>query len=185
MTWRTPVIVAATAFSVVFFSRAAGKVLGDSTTLLSPIEGIASLPSITTTPTPTPTETPTPTPTKKITPPPAGGPTPTPSAGWRTQPQFSSAEIYAFTEKYGILYAVDPNVIRHVTLCESGFNPSAKNYIYAGLFQFDTNTWIIYRQKMGLSADPDLRYHAEEAIRTGTYILSLGKTGLWPNCYPK
>lgn len=172
-------IVVATALSVVFIFHTdsiTSKVLGDSTTLLSPIEGIASLPGVITTPTP-PAETPTPTPTKKIVPKPTQTPKP--------QPHFTPAEIYAFTEKYGILYAVDPNVIRHVTLCESGFNPSARQSIYAGLFQFDTRTWETYRIKMGLSADPDLRYHAEEAIRTGTYILSLGKTSLWPNCYPK
>lgn len=154
------------------------KVLGDSTTYISPLMGTDKL-----TPLPTPTvtltttPTPTPTPTKKITP----KPTPTP----KPQPQFTSAEIYAFTEKYGILYAVDPNVIRHVALCESGFNPSAKNYVYAGLFQFDTNTWITYRQKLGLDADPDLRYHAEEAVKTAAYVFSLKKTGLWPYCYPK
>lgn len=179
MTWRTPVIVLATAASVTLFgqvSRIRSKVLGDSTTLLSPIAGIESLPSLTPSPTPTPTETPTPTPTKKPTP----KPTPTP----KPQPKFTSEQIYHFTDQYGILYAVDPNVIRHVALCESGFNPSARNWIYAGLFQFDTNTWIFYRQKMGLDADPDLRYHAEEAVRTATYIFHLGKTSLWPNCYP-
>ena len=157
--------------------RIKSQVLGDSTTLLSPIAGIESLPSLTPSPTPTPTETLTPTPTRKPTP----KPTPTP----KLQPVFTSEQIYGFTDHYGILYAVDPNVIRHVALCESDFNPKAKNYIYAGLFQFDTNTWIFYRQKMGLDADADLRYHAEEAVRTATYIFHLGKTGLWPNCYPR
>lgn len=146
--------------------------------LLSPLEGIESLPS----PTPTeiietPTPTPSPTPTKKITP----KPTPSP----KPQPQFTQSQIYGFTEQYGILYAVDPNVIRSVVLCESALNPNAKKSIYAGLFQFDTRTWITYRQKMGLDADPDLRFNAEESIKTGTYILSLGKKNLWPNCYPR
>lgn len=168
---------------LVSFHKLQSKVLGESTTLLSPLEGIDKLPVLTPVPTATPSAevTSTPSPTKVPTPKPTRKPTPTP----KPQPKFTSEEIYGFTEKYGILYAVNPNVIRHLVLCESGFNPSARNSIYAGLFQFDTQTWTYYRQKMGLDADADLRYHAEEAVRTGTYILSLGKTGLWPNCYPK
>lgn len=175
MTWRTPVISLATALVVIAFGqkeRLAGQVLGKST-LLSPIEGTENLPVYT----PTPTPTPRPTPTRKPTPP----PTPTP----KPQPQFTPAEISGFTDKYGILYGVDANVVRHVVLCESGLHPNAKNGPYAGLFQFDIRTWQIYRTKMGLPTDPDLRYHAEEAVKTGTYVLSLQKYGLWPNCYPR
>ena len=177
MTWRTPVISLATALSIVAFGQRemiSNPVLGDdSSTLLSPLAGTENLPTYT----PTPIEEPIPTPTPK----PTRQPTPTP----KPQPQFSAAEISGFTDQYGILYGVDANVVRHVVLCESGLNPAAKNGPYAGLFQFDARTWQIYRVKMGLSADPNLRYHAEEAVKTGTYVLSLQKTGLWPNCYPR
>lgn len=163
-----------------------GRILGVQKSLLSPISGIESLPSLT--PTPTPTETPAPrSPEPSRTdedPERSRRTTPKPTPTVKPQPEFTSEQIYGFTEKYGIFYAVDPNVIRHVALCESGFKPNAKNYIYAGLFQFDKPTWIYYRQKMGLDADTDLRYHAEEAVRTATYIFHLGKTSLWPNCYP-
>lgn len=164
----------ATALAVIAFGqrdRLTSRVLGE-TTLLSPIEGTENLPVYT----PMLTPTPTPTPTKKPTP----RPTPTP----KPQPQFTPEQIVGFTDKYGILYGVDANVVRHVVLCESGLNAAAKNGPYAGLFQFDKQTWQRYRLKMGLSADPDLRYHAEEAVKTGTYVLSLQKYGLWPNCYP-
>jgi len=80
---------------------------------------------------------------------------------------------------------VDPNVIRHVALCESGFKPGARNYIYAGLFQYDVATWKTFRKKMGENSDTDLRYNAKEAVKTAAFTLSLGYSRLWPNCYPK
>lgn len=79
---------------------------------------------------------------------------------------------------------MDPNVLRHVALCESTFKPEARHYIYAGLYQFDTRTWKVYRQKMGEDTDPDLRYNAEEAVQTAAFALSLGQLRLWPNCTP-
>jgi len=182
MTWKTPVIISLTALTVIGFRvRGAEKpvVLGEEITVEITSE-ITATPSAT----PTASISATPTPLAKRDLAPRDKPTPTPSANWRTQPEFTPEQIHGFVEKYSILYAVDPNVLRYVIRCESGFNPKAQNYIYAGLFQFDTNTWQKYRIKMGLDADPDLRYHAEEAVRTGTYVLSLGKTGLWPNCYP-
>ncbi len=106
--------------------------------------------------------------------------TPTP----RSQPSYTSEDINNFINAYSDHYSVDPNVLRHMAICESGFNPQAKNWIYAGLFQFDKNTWISYRRKLGLNADPDLRYNAQEAVRTTAFALSLGARGLWPNCYP-
>lgn len=177
--------MAITTLTIVIFGQAnqiKSRVLGDNSTLISPLDGIESIPSDTLTPSPTPlvaSPTPSPSPT------PTSSPTQAPTPMVKPQPVFTSEQIYGFTNYYGILYAVDPNIIRHVAICESGFNPSAKYLKYAGLFQFDTLTWQTYRVKMGLDADPDLRYHAEEAVRTATYIFSLGKTSLWPNCYPK
>lgn len=87
-------------------------------------------------------------------------------------------------DKYSVERGVDPNVIRHIAICESGFNPKAKRYIYAGLFQYDGATWKSYRKRMGENPDPDLRYNAEEAIKTTVYIVSLKRLYLWPNCAP-
>jgi Transglycosylase SLT domain len=130
------------------------------------------------TPSPSPTSTPTPSPTPK--PKPTRIPTPTP----KPQPEFSSEQIYRMIDKYSQEGGVNPDVIRHIAICESGFNPRAKSYIYAGLFQYDGATWKSYRKLMGENPDPDLRYNAKEAIRTTVYIVSLNRLYLWPNCHP-
>ncbi len=127
-------------------------------------------PSPTSSPTPEPTETPSPTPV----------PTETPIP----QPVFSSEEIHGFIERFAGQYGVDPNVLRHLAVCESGFNPLAANLNYAGLFQFSPNTWIKYRQLMGEDADIDLRLNAEESVQTAAYAYSIGNDGIWPNCAP-
>jgi hypothetical protein len=127
-------------------------------------------PSPTPSPIPEPTETPSPTPV----------PTETPIP----QPLFSSEEIHGFIERFAGQYGVDPNVLRHLAVCESGFNPLAANLNYAGLFQFSPNTWIKYRQLMGEDVDTSLRFNAEEAVQTAAYAYSLGHAGIWPNCAP-
>lgn len=202
MTWRTPAIIALTSLAILGFrsihsggdmadvkpvpvaqqevalaltpeSSAAAEVAGISTES-------AEVASVSATPTTSisasPTASPTATPTKK--------PTPTPTPTPKPQPKFTSEQVYHFTDRYGILYAVDPNVLRHIAICESGFDPSAHHLWYAGLFQFDSRTWEVYRSKMGWDPDPDIRYNAEEAVKTAAYVLSLGKTQLWPVCYP-
>jgi hypothetical protein len=141
----------------------------------------ADKPIPTPTPLPTPTSTPTPTPKPTPTPRPTPKPTPTP----KPQPKFTSEEIYHFTDKYAGIYGIDANVIRHIAICESGFNPTARHFIYGGLFQFSPGTWKAFRQKMGEKTDPDLRFNAEEAVRTTAYILALKGYQNWPECYPK
>jgi hypothetical protein len=144
------------------------KVLAEATSSSSP----TSMP----TDTPSPTPSPSPTPTKKPTP----KPTPTPIP----QPTFTSAEIYEFTNRFAGQYGVDPNVIRAIAICESGFNPSAKNSVYLGLFQFDATTWKNLRIKMGEDPNLSLRANAEEAVQTASYAVSIGERSLWPHCYP-
>jgi hypothetical protein len=171
MTWRTPalLIVVTVLISGVNLTRDRDReenILGEMVI------------TETISPTAVPTSTPLPTPTLK--PKPTIKPTPTS----KPQPKFTSEQIYGFTERFGGQYGVDPNVLRHVALCESTFKPEARNYIYAGLYQFDTRTWKVYRQKMGEDPDPDLRYNAEEAVQTAAYAISLGQLRLWPNCQP-
>ncbi|OGM21896.1 hypothetical protein A2863_02275 [Candidatus Woesebacteria bacterium RIFCSPHIGHO2_01_FULL_38_9b] len=141
-------------------------------------------------PTIPPTLTPTLVPTNEPTVTPSMAPTfvptlkPTPEATIITQPHYSSEQINAFIERFAGQYGVDPNVLRHIAVCESGFNASSVNGPYVGLYQFSSNTWINNRSQMGEITDPELRYDAEEAVQTAAYLISIGKKGIWPNCYP-
>ncbi|MCX6704080.1 MAG: transglycosylase SLT domain-containing protein [Candidatus Woesebacteria bacterium] len=130
------------------------------------------------TPTETPSPTPTPTPTATPTPKPKPTPSPVP------QPIFSSQEINGFIDRFASQYGVSPDVLRYIALCESGFNLSAKNYVYAGLYQFSTVTWKNLRVKIGEDTDPNLRFNAEEAVQTAAYAVSIGDHAIWPHCYP-
>ena len=107
-------------------------------------------------------------------------PTPTPIP----QPEFSGEEIHKFIERFSAQYSCDPNVLRHIAVCESGFRADAVNGPYVGLFQFATVTWKSHRNLMGEDGNPDLRFNAEEAVQTAAYVVSQGKGYIWPNCYP-
>ncbi len=98
----------------------------------------------------------------------------------------SSQEINGFVDRFAGQYSVDPNVIRHIALCESGFNPLSlsPNGQYAGLFQFSTGAWATYRGKIDEDNNSDLRFSAEESVQTAAYIISIGKGSIWPNCMP-
>ncbi|SRR3990172_4660369 len=141
---------------------------------------------------PEPSEVPTRTPTLKptlavtLTPTanPSSTPTRVPTPSLVLQPQYTSEEIQGFIERFAGQYAVDPNALRHIADCESDFNPRAKNGDYLGLYQFSTNTWKNNRLLIGEDADPTLRLNAEEAVQTASFLLSIGKGGIWPNCLP-
>lgn len=130
--------------------------------------------TIAATSTPIPTETATPTPKATST------PTPTPVL----QPRYSSEEINGFINRFSGQYGVSPDVMRHIAICESGFNQQAYNAGYAGLFQFGPTTWKNLRIKIEENVNADLRYNAEEAAQTAAYALSIGDTSIWPNCQP-
>lgn len=131
---------------------------------------------------PGPTLTPTPIPSKtpQATASPTVKPTPTPVP----QPVFSSQEINGFIDRFASQYGVSSDVLRHLALCESGFNPTAVHLGYAGLYQFGSTTWKNIRNSFGEDPSPDLRVNAEEAVQTAAYAISIGKSGIWPNCYP-
>ena len=132
--------------------------------------------------TPTPTNLPTPTPTPSS--PPSPSPSLTPTLTPIPQPLFTSEQIHSFIERFAGQYGVDPNILRHIAVCESGFNQNAINGSYAGLFQFGTSAWKNNRTIMGEDNSPDLRLNAEEATQTSAYLISIGKGHLWPNCIP-
>lgn len=159
-------------------------VVATSTTLLSTefMESAEPTPSPAIYPTPQPTITQVPTPTTYHLPP-ATIVIPAPTR--IPVPRYSPQEVYDMYNRFGVQYGANPDVLRHIAQCESGFDSSATNYIYAGLYQFDSRTWGSYRNKMGKNSHPDLRFNPEAAIETAAYVLSLGKGHIWPNCMPK
>jgi hypothetical protein len=136
-------------------------------------------PTITPTPTESPTPTATPTNTPKPTPLATKSPTPVPKPT-----AASSAEVNSLIDRFSSQYSVDPNVMRHMALCESGFNSSAVNGPYVGLYQFNSVTWKNLRKEIGEDTEANLRFSAEESVQTAAYAFSKGKTGIWPNCNP-
>lgn len=145
-------------------------------------EKIEEIVKLTLTPSPSPSPSPTPvlTPTPSPIPTPTFTPTPTPIP----LPTYSSEEIHGFIERFAGQYAVNPNVLRHIAVCESGFNPEAQSLSYAGLYQFGPRSWSRYRVRMGEDASTDLRFNAEEAVQTAAYVLSVNEAYIWPNCAP-
>ncbi len=137
--------------------------------------------AVTPTPTPSPTESPTPSPTPSPSPTPIPTKTPKPIP---TPTPVSPAEINALIDRFSGQYAVDPNVMRHIAICESGFNPLAVSGAYVGLFQFGPITWKNIRKEIGEDINIKLRFSAEESAQTAAYALSQGKRGIWPNCAP-
>ena len=123
--------------------------------------------SSTDSPTPKPTLTPTPRPT----------PTPKPIASPVTLTQLEDW----FTQ-YANKESINRDLLRKIANCESKFNPEATNGIYGGLYQFSTSTWISTRQAMNLNSDANLRFNAEEAIKTGAFRIATTGDAAWPNC---
>lgn len=132
--------------------------------------------------TPTPSPTLTPTPTFTPTPIPTSTPSLTPTSV--PQPYYSQEQIHSFIDRFSGQYGVDANVLRHIAICESGFNQKSSNDSYAGLFQFNPTTWINTRKEMGEDENIDLRFNAEESVQTAAYVLSVGRDNIWPNCIP-
>lgn len=108
----------------------------------------------------------------------------TPAPTFIPRPNVSSQEINGFIERFAAQYGVDPNILRHIAVCESGFNPNAINRSYAGLYQFSASSWRKYRAEMGENTDSQLRLSAEEAVQTSAFILSTKRSYIWPNCTP-
>lgn len=106
------------------------------------------------------------------------------NAGPSPQPSFSPEEIHGFIDEFSQKYNLDSNLLRHIAVCESGFNPSAKNLSYAGLFQFSPNAWAHYQNLLNLEPDPDTRYNAKISVQTASYVLSINQAYIWPNCIP-
>ena len=115
------------------------------------------------------------TPVPSATPRPSATVTPTPN-------RIPAGDLEAFFSKYAEKESVDRDLLKKIAVCESGFNPAARNGIYGGLFQFSENSWQSLRRIMNLDTNPALRFNAEEAIKTAAYKLALNGRAAWPNC---
>jgi soluble lytic murein transglycosylase-like protein len=124
--------------------------------------------------TPTPTATPTPTNT----------PTPKPRPTAKPVVALPPSEYEAYFDQYSAQYGVSKDLLKHIAKCESGINPGSRsaNGLYGGMFQFLASTWSSTRTEMGLDPNPELRFNAEEAIRTAAYKISKNGAGAWAGC---
>lgn len=152
------------------------------TILISPIAGkqVKALgkkitPTLTLTPTPTITPDPKPRPTFEPTLTPANTPTPAPVI-------VAPADLENLFVKYSSEYSIDKNLLVKIANCESGLNPNATNRDYAGLYQFAEPLWTRTRQLTGQNTDSNLRFNAEESIRTAAFMISQGHLNIWPTC---
>lgn len=99
----------------------------------------------------------------------------------------SPEELDPLFEKYATEYGISSATLKIIANCESRFNPNAlsKNGLYGGMFQFSASTWASTRKAMGLDENPELRFNAEEAIRTTAFKIANGGIGAWPHCGKK
>lgn len=96
-------------------------------------------------------------------------------------------QLESLFEQYATEYGISSSTLKIIAKCESGFNPAAqsKNGLYGGMFQFSATTWASTRRAMGLDENPELRFNAEEAIRTTAFKIAHGGIGAWPHCGKK
>lgn len=155
---------------LLIFLLIGGYVVSDSKTFFEPIP--TQMPTPTLTSTPTPTLTPAPIPTSTPSPLP-----PTPKPTIITAPNLE--ELFT---KYGNQYNVSPETLKKIASCESGFNPNTVTQDYAGLFQFASFAWTEARGRIGLNNDQNLRFNAEESIRTAAFEINYKGTSGWSDC---
>ena len=153
------------------------QTLGDAS--VSKNRDISLEPEPTATFIPTPTNTPTPLPTNTPIPTATHTPTVTPIPTPITAPGILENWFNQYANQYG----VDPQLLKRIAYCESEFNQTALNGIYFGIFQFNEDIWVRYREEMGHDPNPELRLDANEAIKTAAYLISKGKLFFWPNCH--
>ena len=88
-------------------------------------------------------------------------------------------------EKWAVHFGIDINLLKHIARCESRFNPGAVGGIYGGMYQFSASTWKSTRIAMDHDPDPNLRFDANEAIKTAAFKIANGGQSAWKNCLPK
>lgn len=131
----------------------------------------------------TPTQAPTATPSAIPTATPSATPTSTPVSPTEVA-DTTNEQLEGWFEQYASEYGVDVNLLRGIAECESGFNTTSYNqkYDYAGMFQFSSGAWTSARSRMGLDTNADLRFNAEESIKTAAWKIAHDGAGAWPSC---
>ncbi len=94
----------------------------------------------------------------------------------------ATSDLESLFDKYSSEYSVDKNLLKKIANCESHFNSTSRNGDYGGMFQFSSGTWSGTRAQMGQDGNTDLRFSAEEAIKTAAFKISRGGSGAWPTC---
>jgi soluble lytic murein transglycosylase-like protein len=166
-----PLIVLASTVSV--FARTKTNVKTERNLVARAVSPTPFRPSAT--PSPLPTSTPTPQPTAVPTAIPTAAPTVIPTS----IPATSYEEHF---DRYSGEYKVDKELLKKIANCESHTNPGSVNGDYGGMFQFASSTWTSTRASMGLDTNIDLRFNAEEAIKTAAFKIGNGGAGAWANC---
>jgi hypothetical protein len=119
----------------------------------------------------TPTATSTPVPTS----------TPTPTNTIIVVP-VTSTQLDEWFTKYSTQFSVDRQRLWNIAVCESSLNPNAKNGDYGGMYQFSSSTWRSTRQRLNVDTNIQLRFNAEESIKTAAFLLSTSGHSPWPSC---
>lgn len=168
----TKLFAISTCISILFFSLSTFTVVANrqKPTILNPLSKIQ--PSPTTTPTNTPTPTQTPTPTN----------TPTPTIIPTPAPVTAPSDLNKLFVQYANEYSISTELLKRIAKCESNFNPGANAHGYGGLFQFSETLWNQTRTLLHWDTNPNLRFNAEEAIKTAAFMVSQNHLGIWPNC---
>lgn len=143
-----------------------------------------SSPTATYSPTPSPTLTPTPTIVPSVTPSPTLTPTPAPPTHtpMPTTLPHSGEQLENWFNTYSQMFNIDREILKKIAWCESHYNSGAANGPYGGMFQFTEGAWKGARNRMGHDENSDLRFHAEESIKTAAFKISKDGTQAWLNC---
>lgn len=94
-------------------------------------------------------------------------------------------EVQILIEKYALEYKVNKDMMVHIARCESNFRANAINGPYAGVYQFLASTWKSNRAAMGKDTNPELRFNADEAVKTAAFKMSRDGFSAWPVCSRK
>jgi hypothetical protein len=107
------------------------------------------------------------------------------TASFEIKSEHLTSEVYTFIEKYAGEYGVDKKMMYQIAKCESGLRSDAVNGSFGGVYQFLASTWVSNRNAMGLDPNPELRFHAEEAVKTAAFKMSQDGFSAWPTCSSK
>lgn len=99
-----------------------------------------------------------------------------------SQPTPTPEQFDTMFAAYAAYYRVDEGLLRSLAYCESRYIPTATNGRHAGLYQFNPGTWQATRKRMGLDPDVNLRFDAEESIKTAAFKLANSGSGAWVVC---